>query len=208
MNHLKQCVRLTGVVAAFFCAASAGAEGNAAASVVTPVAPTAEEVRQLGGPVLTEFGAERAGNKEGTIPEYTGKGVKAPPTWDPKNPGQRPDPYGEKPLFTITAQNAAQYADKLDGMVELFKRYPNYRMDIYPSHRDWVFPKYVLDNIKSSFSAKNGLISRIATFEEDSGLPLNLANFVDYYHLDIRTIFSRASFSRLFVSSVVREDVE
>ena len=68
--------------------------------------------------------------------------------------------------------------------------------------------KYVLDNIKSSFSAKNGLISRIATFEEDSGLPLNLANFVDYYHLDIRTIFSRASFSRLCVSSGVREDFE
>ena len=68
--------------------------------------------------------------------------------------------------------------------------------------------KYVLDNIKSSFSAKNGLISRLATFEEDSGLPLDLANFVDYYHLDVRTIFSRANFARLCVSAGVREEFE
>jgi len=109
-------------------------------------AVSVDEAKQLGGPVLTLFGAEKAGNKEGTIPEYTGLGVKPPPGWDPKNPGQRPDPYGDKPLFSITAENAAQYADKLDGMIEVFKRYPNFRMDIYPSRRDYVLPKYVLDN--------------------------------------------------------------
>ena len=145
MNHLKHLMRLMGAVAAVVCTTSAIAE-------VTNTATT-EEAAQLGGPVLTEFGAERAANKEGTIPEYTGKGIKAPASWDPKNPGQRPDPYGEKPLFTITAQNAAQYADKLDGMIELFKRYPNFRMDIYPSHRDWVFTKYVLDNTIKNASA-------------------------------------------------------
>jgi Protein of unknown function (DUF1329) len=134
MNHLEQNIRLLIAVAVSVYA------------VTTVAAVTAEEAKQLGGPALTEFGAERAGNNEGTIPEYTGKGVKAPPNWDPKNPGQRPDPYGEKPLFSITAQNASQYADKLDGMVEVFKRYPDFRMDIYPSHRDWVFPQYVLDN--------------------------------------------------------------
>lgn len=48
----------------------------------------------------------------------------------------------------------------------------------------------ILDNIKSSFSMKSGLISRISTFEEDSGLPLTLANFADYYRLDIRTIYA------------------
>ncbi len=149
MNHLDpiatKLIRLMGVFAALACTTSAIAAGSTAV--------TAEEVKQLGGPVLTAFGAERAGNKDGTIPEYTGKGAKAPPSWNPKNPGQRPDPYGEKPLFTITAQNAAQYADKLDGMVEIFKRYPNFRMDIYPSHRDWVFPKYVLDNTIKNASA-------------------------------------------------------
>ncbi len=116
-------------------------------------AAAAQQAAQLEAPLLTAWGAEKAGNKEGTIPEYTGKGVKAPPTWDPKNPGQRPDPYGEKPLFSITAQNAAQYADKLDANLELFKRYPDFRMDIYPSHRDRVYPQYVLDNTAKNATA-------------------------------------------------------
>jgi Protein of unknown function (DUF1329) len=122
----------------------------AALAVPVAYAVSAEEAAQLGGSVLTVIGAERAGNKEGTIPEYTGKGVKPPPTWDSKNPGQRPDPYGEKPLFSITAANAAQYAGKLDGMIEVFKRYPDYRMDVYPSHRDYVVPQYVVDNTKKN----------------------------------------------------------
>lgn len=66
----------------------------------------------------------------------------------------------------------------------------------------------ILDNIKSSFSMKSGLISRISTFEEDSGLPLTLANFADYYRLDIRTIYARNSFSRLCVAVGVKEDFD
>ena len=109
-------------------------------------AVTDEEARQLDGPILTAFGAEKAGNKEGTIPPYTGTGPKTPEGWVAKAVyQQRPDPYGEKPLFTITAENAAQYADKLDGTMEMFKRYPNFRMDIYPSHRDYRMPQHVID---------------------------------------------------------------
>ena len=136
MNRIKSIVGMLAISLAALSSAHAGV--------------SAEEAAQLGGPVLTAIGAERAANKEGTIPEYTGKGVKPPPTWDPKNPGQRPDPYGEKPLFSITAANAAQYADKLDGMMEVFKRYPDYRMDVYPSHRDYVVPQYVVDNTKAN----------------------------------------------------------
>jgi superfamily II DNA or RNA helicase len=66
--------------------------------------------------------------------------------------------------------------------------------------------EYVLENIRSSFSMKSGLVSRISTFEEDSGLPLTLAGFADYYHLDIRTIYSKSSFSRLCVLAGVKED--
>ncbi len=65
---------------------------------------------------------------------------------------------------------------------------------------------YVLENIKSSFSAKAGLISRISTFAEDSGLPLSMTAFAGYYHLDIRTIYAKFSFSRLCVLSGVKED--
>lgn len=116
-------------------------------------AVSAEEAKQLGGPVLTEFGAEKAGNKEGTIPAYTGEGVKPPSSYNPKDGGQRPSPYSEKPLFSITAQNAAQYADKLDGMIAMFKKYPNFRMDIYPTHRTQVYPQYVLDNTLKNATA-------------------------------------------------------
>jgi len=66
--------------------------------------------------------------------------------------------------------------------------------------------KHILDNIKSSFGVKSGLISRISTFEEDSELPLNLTNFMDYYHLDIRTIYSKFSFTRLCVLASVKEN--
>lgn len=54
--------------------------------------------------------------------------------------------------------------------------------------------KYILDNIRSSFGAKAGLISRIATFTEESGLELNLQNFLNYHHLDIRNIYTKTAF--------------
>lgn len=66
--------------------------------------------------------------------------------------------------------------------------------------------KAILDNIKNSFGMKAGLVSRIATFEEDTGLPLTLGNFLDYYHLDVRAIYGKYNFSRLCVEAGVRED--
>ena len=68
--------------------------------------------------------------------------------------------------------------------------------------------KAILDNIKSSFGIKSGLVSRIATFEEDSGLPLSLTNFVTYYRLDVRAIYSKFSFSRLCVIAGIRENFQ
>ncbi|MDD4699077.1 MAG: DUF3427 domain-containing protein [Oscillospiraceae bacterium] len=68
--------------------------------------------------------------------------------------------------------------------------------------------EYILNNIRSSFGAKAGLVSRIATFEEDSSLPLNIENFCEYYHFDIRQIYNRASFSRFCVLAGVRDYFE
>ncbi|QIL73988.1 DUF1329 domain-containing protein (plasmid) [Diaphorobacter sp. HDW4B] len=120
-----------------------------ASALIAPAcmaAISAEEAKQLGGDKLTAFGSEKAGNKEGTIPPYSGKAPKAPASYDTKTGFQRPDPYNDKPLFTITAQNADKYADHLDGMRELFTKYPAFKMDIYPSRRDYAYPKFVLDN--------------------------------------------------------------
>ena len=66
--------------------------------------------------------------------------------------------------------------------------------------------KAILDNIKSSFGIKSGLVGRIATFAEDTGLPLTLANFLRYYRLDPKAIYSKFNFSRLCVTAGVRED--
>ena len=70
-------------------------------------AVTAEEAKKL-GTTLTALGAEKAGNKDGSIPEYTGGIAKAPANYTKK--GWRPDPFAdEKPLFAITAKNMDQY---------------------------------------------------------------------------------------------------
>lgn len=57
--------------------------------------------------------------------------------------------------------------------------------------------KYILDNIRSSYGNTAGLITKIAGFEEDTGLTLTLANFLHYHRLDPRAIYKFDTFSRL-----------
>lgn len=114
----------------------------------TWAAVSPEEAKQLGGSTLTLFGAEKAGNKDGTIPDYTaGLPATTSPPGFKKDSGRWPTPFpNEKPLFSITAQNMDKYADKLSETSKvLLKRYPSYRMDVYPSHRTVNFPKFFLD---------------------------------------------------------------
>ena len=79
---------------------------------------TQAEVDRLGKD-LTPNGAIKAGNKEGTIPEWTGGMTKPPAGWKPEQ--GYVDPFaGEKPLFVITEKNAAEYKDKLSaGMLAM-----------------------------------------------------------------------------------------
>ena len=57
--------------------------------------------------------------------------------------------------------------------------------------------KYILDNIRASYGNTAGLVSRVASFSEDSGMELTLANFLNYYHLDSKAIYKFCSFSRM-----------
>ena len=68
--------------------------------------------------------------------------------------------------------------------------------------------RYVLDNIRASYGDSGWLVSRIASFEEDTGLPLNLANFLGYYRIDPRSVYKCATFSRLCVRADVRADLD
>lgn len=111
--------------------------GLAAAAV------SAEEAARLGKD-LTPVGAERAGNADGTIPEWKPATQSGPLKGVfPSNPAID----GDKPLFTINAQNMAQYESKLtEGHKELLRRYPqSYKLNVYPSHRFANFPQKVLD---------------------------------------------------------------
>lgn len=64
----------------------------------------------------------------------------------------------------------------------------------------------ILSNIRKTFGDRAGLVSRIKTFTEDSVLTLSLKNFIDYYHLDPRSIYGKFSFYRLCVDAGVKAD--
>ena len=68
--------------------------------------------------------------------------------------------------------------------------------------------KYILENIRASYGNTAGLVTRVASFEEDTGLELTLANFLDYYHIDARAIYKYSSFSRLCARADVIDDFE
>ena len=124
--------RLFGLALTGFLAAGAGS----ALAALTP-----EELARLGGEELTPMGAERAGNADGTIPPWTG-GLRELPEGYVE--GERlVDPFADdEVLFTITAENADQYADKLTpGQLAMFERYPDtFRMPVYPTRRSARYP--------------------------------------------------------------------
>ena len=111
---------------------------------------------------LTPMGAERAANSAGTIPSWTGGYRSAAAEYVQGAP--RPDPFAaERRIFAITADNFQAYADKLpDGAIALFRRYPDYRMDIYPSRRTAAAPDWVYDNVarnaQTAHAAPEGIV--------------------------------------------------
>jgi hypothetical protein len=96
-------------------------------------------------PGLTPIGAEKAANADATIPAWDG-GITRPPAG--YTPGRHYlDPFAaDKPLFTITQQNAAQYAAKLsDGHQALLKTYPSFKLNVYPTRRSASAPQRIYD---------------------------------------------------------------
>lgn len=97
------------------------------------------------GKDLTPTGAEKAGNADGSIPAWTG-GLNS-------SNDRYANPYAnEKPLFTITAANAAQYKDKLSaGQLALLEKYPDtFKMNVYPTHRSAALPDKVYSAIAAN----------------------------------------------------------
>jgi len=133
---------------------AAGVAAILSAGAWAAVSP--DEAKQL-GTTLTPIGAEKAGNKDGTIPAYSGGLTSAPASYQ-KGATVRPDPFAdEKPRLVITAKDATAQADKLtEGTKELLKRYPTMRLDVYPTHRTVAVPQRVIDNtLKNATGAKS-----------------------------------------------------
>ena len=114
----------------------------AVATLATPAAAelSAADLAKLGSS-LTPLGGEKAGNTARTIPEWTGGVTK--PVAGYKAGGLYPDPFAaDKPLFTITGANAEQHKAMLpDGAVAMLKKYPTYKMVVYPTHRSASAPE-------------------------------------------------------------------
>jgi len=114
-----------------------------------------KEAMRLGAD-LTPYGAEKAGNAAGTIPAWEGL-ASAPPALGYTPGGHHPDPFAaDKPLYSITAANMAQYDAVLtEGHKAMLAAHPDtYKMDVYPTRRSCAYPQHVYDAVKRN--AVNG----------------------------------------------------
>lgn len=108
---------------------------------------------------LTPIGAERAGNKAGTIPKWEG-GLTKPPSCYKGRGTRYCDPFpSDKPLFTITKANLETYKAQLtEGQKALFGKYgDSYKMNVYTTRRTVAFPDFVYEA-----TAKNALNAELS----------------------------------------------
>jgi hypothetical protein len=157
----------TRVAATALCVLASLASGAHAA--VTP-----QEADQLKS-TLTPLGGERRGNADGTIPAWTGGYTTVPPGYRSGDP--RPDPFAaEAPRLTITRSNLASYADKLAaGTMELFKRYADYQVLVYPTHRSAAAPQSVYDSTFRNATTAQTTQGGNAIANAHGGIPFPIA---------------------------------
>ncbi|MGH8441802.1 MAG: DUF1329 domain-containing protein, partial [Nevskiaceae bacterium] len=114
----------------------------------TPALPGGTDVkgalRRIGAR-LTEAGAERDANAEGTIPAWTGGITQPPPGY--RAGGRLVDPFPQDtPLFTITQANAAQHVARLSaGHKALLSKYAEFRMPVYATRRSAAYPQAIYE---------------------------------------------------------------
>jgi hypothetical protein len=132
---------------------------------------SSQEAAQL-GTNLTLVGAEKAGNADGSIPPYSGGLTTAPASFKAGDT-MRPDPYAnEKPLLVINGRNVDQYKDLLSATtVALAKRFPGYRIDVYPTHRTAALPQKVLNNSRRNATDAKSLEGGLAIDNVLPGVP-------------------------------------
>ena len=108
------------------------------------------------GKDLTPTGGEKAANKDGSIPAWTG-GITTPPAGY-KNGEHHRDPFAaDKALFVVDSTNVQTYKEKLSpGQLALFSKYQTYKMPVYPTRRSCAFSPRV-----DEMSRKNALTGKL-----------------------------------------------
>ena len=120
------------------------------------------------GKELTPLGAERAGNKSGSIPEWTGCPELNAPMEKLKAGDRRWEPYAsEKPLYTVTAANMGQYAANLsEGVRALLQKYPQtMSLQVFTTHRTHCAPAWV-----NEATSKNAVTAKRTVKGDNDGI--------------------------------------
>ena len=130
-------------------------------------AVSAAEADKL-GTSLTPIGAEKAGNAAGTIPAWDGGNTKVPAGF--KTGGHYSDPFADdKMLFSIDVSNADKYKENLaPGAIALMKRYPAWKMNVYPTRRSAAYPAGLYAETKAN-ATKVKLVQGGNGFEGTNG---------------------------------------
>ncbi|EIT69853.1 DUF1329 domain-containing protein [Hydrocarboniphaga effusa] len=113
-----------------------------------------EEARRLGTD-LTPLGGEKKGNADGSIPAWDGGySMPQPAAGKERDPASYKLLSDDKPLYTISSANLAQYKGKLTaGAQALFARFPSsYKMNVYPTRRTARTPNFI-----NAATAKNAV---------------------------------------------------
>jgi hypothetical protein len=136
-----------------------------ASSLAHGAVPESEAARL--GKDLTPLGGERAGNADGSIPEWTGGITTAPAGY--KRGDHHPDPFAaDQPLFTVTNANLSQHMPRVTaGHTAIFKAYPDYKLIVYPSRRSASNPPVIYEGVRRNattarlISGGNGFTSAV-----------------------------------------------
>ncbi|MEH6637056.1 MAG: DUF1329 domain-containing protein [Halioglobus sp.] len=119
-----------------------------------------EEAARLGKD-LTPIGAERAGNADGSIPEWNPAGTVIPADFVPGSDNYI-NPYrDEKPLYTVDVKNWQEYRAVLtEGTRGLLEKLgpDGFKLNVYPSKRtaeapDWVYANVMKNATRSQLVA-------------------------------------------------------
>ena len=174
-----------------------------------------EEIAKLGGSDYNEVGAKRAGNADGSIPAYSGK-IPGPGPKPPASAGKfaHSSIYdADKPLYTIDQSNVEQYRDKLSGgTLELIKRFPTFKVNVYPTHRDQYFSDERMANTVKCAATARLSESKDDLYDAHNCIPFPLAK--DGYEvlwnarLRNREPFERMEFAIYLIDSTGRATLQ